>query len=165
MGLPVTSGQHDVVMPPSLTLRNSGGIVGLGLVPQQQPQSQMPLQAYANYAMSLLQVGFSFRFGSPTVCLYVLVSVLVYALCFHVPCWMAYKPMGAQPLEFAPLQPFGAYPWQAYVDPGDGHCPTPGMHLVAAPSTALSRGGLLLLNQWFFSQFIFIVGHTALGDW
>ena len=46
--------------------------------------------------------------------------------------------MGAQLLGFAPLQPFGAYPWQAYVHPGDGHQPTPGMHRVAAPSTALS---------------------------
>ena len=26
--------------------------------------------------------------------------------------------------------------WQAYVQPGDGHQSTPGMHQVAAPSTA-----------------------------
>ena len=52
---------------------------------------------------------------------------------------MPYSPMGVQPLEFALLQPFGAYPWQAYVQPGNGHWPTPGMSRVAAPSTALSR--------------------------
>ena len=39
-----------------------------------------------------------------------------------------------------PLQPFGAYPWQIYVHPGDGHWPSQGMHQVAAPSPALSRG-------------------------
>ena len=34
MGLPTTSGQHDVVLPPLLTCRNSGHVVGLGTVPQ-----------------------------------------------------------------------------------------------------------------------------------
>ena len=57
-------------------------------------------------------------------------------------CWMPYSPLGVQPLDFVPLQPLGAYPWQAYVQPGDGHWPTPGMHRVAAPSTTLSRGSL-----------------------
>ena len=64
MGLPVTSG-HEV-LPPPLTLRNSGGIVGLATVLQLQPQSQIPVQAYANYAMGPLQVGFSFVVESPT---------------------------------------------------------------------------------------------------
>ena len=53
---------------------------------------------------------------------------------------MPYSPMGAQLLGFAPLQPFGVYPWQAYVQPGDGHWSTPGMHRVAAPSATLGRG-------------------------
>ena len=53
---------------------------------------------------------------------------------------MPYSPMGAQPLGFAPLQPFGVYPWQEYVQPGDGHWSTPGMHRVAAPSATLGRG-------------------------
>ena len=47
--------------------------------------------------------------------------------------------MGAQPLEFAAWQPFGVYPWQAYVQPGDGHQSTPGMHRVAAPTATLGR--------------------------
>ena len=47
--------------------------------------------------------------------------------------------MGAQPLGFAPLQPFGVYPWLAYEQPGDGHQSTPGMHSMTAPSTTLSR--------------------------
>ena len=62
---------------------------------------------------------------------------------------MPYSPMGDQPLGFAPLQPFGVDPWQAYVQPGDGHRSTPGMHRVAAPSATLSRGSLLLLIQLF----------------
>ena len=52
---------------------------------------------------------------------------------------MPYSPMGAQPLGFAPLQPFRVYPWQAYVQPGDGHQSTPGLHWVAAPSATLGR--------------------------
>ena len=52
---------------------------------------------------------------------------------------MPYSPMGAQPLGFAPRQPFGVYPWQAYVQPGDGHQSTPGMHRVAAPSASLIK--------------------------
>ena len=53
---------------------------------------------------------------------------------------MPYSPMGAQPLGFVPLQPFGVYPWQAYVQPGNGHQSTPCMHRVAAPSATLGRG-------------------------
>ena len=52
---------------------------------------------------------------------------------------MLYSPMGAQPLGFAPWQPFGVYPLQAYVQPGDGHRSTPGMHRVAAPTATLGR--------------------------
>ena len=53
---------------------------------------------------------------------------------------MPYSPMRVQPLGFAPLQRFGVYPWQAYMQPGDGHPSTPGMHRLAAPSTTLDRG-------------------------
>ena len=52
---------------------------------------------------------------------------------------MPYSPMGDQLVGFTPLQPFGVYPWQAYVQPGDGHWSTPGMHRVAAPSATLGR--------------------------
>ena len=48
--------------------------------------------------------------------------------------------MGAQLLGFAPLQPFGVKPWQAYVQPGDGHQSTPGIHRVAAPSATFGKG-------------------------
>ena len=53
-------------------------------------------------------------------------SVLVSAFFFQVPCWMPHSPLGPQPLGFVPLQPFGAYLCKAYVQPGDGHPPTPG---------------------------------------
>ena len=52
---------------------------------------------------------------------------------------MPYSPMWAQPLGFAPLQPFGVYPWLAYVQPGDGHWSTPGMHRVVACFATLGR--------------------------
>ena len=67
MELPVTSGQHVEVLLQPLTPRNSGGVVGLVTVLQQQPQSQMPLQAYANYAMGPSQVGISFAVEPPTI--------------------------------------------------------------------------------------------------
>ena len=101
----------------------------------------MPLLAYANYAMGSPQVGFFFRVEPATV-LYIicLVSILVSAFCFQVPSWMPYSPMRAQPLRFGPLLPFGVYPWQVYVQHGDGHWCTPGVHRVAAPFATLSRG-------------------------
>ena len=139
-GLPATLGQHEVVLPPPLMLRCPRGVIGLASVPQQQPPSSVPLLAYANYAMGSPQVGF-FRVEPPTI-LYIicLVSIMVSAFYFWVPSWMPYSPMGAQPIGFASLQPFGVYPWQAYVQPGDGHWSMPGMQRVAAPSATLSRG-------------------------
>ena len=67
MGLPATSGQHDVVLSPLLTPRCSRSVVGLATVLQQQPLFQMSLQAYANYAIGPPLVGFSFRVEPPTV--------------------------------------------------------------------------------------------------
>ena len=67
MGLPATPGKHDVVLLPPLTPRHCGGVVGLVTLPQQEPPSQMLLQAYANYAMGPPHVGFSFRVEPPTV--------------------------------------------------------------------------------------------------
>ena len=165
LGLTATLGEHDLVLLPPPTL-SPGGVIGLASVPQQQPPSLVPLQAYANYAMGSPQVGFFFRVEPPTI-LYIisLVSVLVSAVYFQVPCWMPYSPMGPQPFGFAPLQPLGVYPWQAYVQPGDGHWPIPGMHRVAAPSTMLSRENLMVLNQLFPSHPIYMVGQTALGAW
>ena len=86
MGLPTMLGQHGMVL---LTPRCSGGVLGHANVPQQQPPSLMPLQACANYAMSSPQVGFFFRVEPPTILYTIcLLSVLVSAFYFHVPCWM-----------------------------------------------------------------------------
>ena len=59
MGLPATSGQHDVILLPLLMPRHSGGVVDPVTVPQWQAPSQRSLQAYANYAMGPPQVSFS----------------------------------------------------------------------------------------------------------
>ena len=49
MELPVTSGQHNVVLPLLPTPRHSGGVVGLATVLQQQPPSQyLPNMASLN---------------------------------------------------------------------------------------------------------------------
>ena len=107
------------------------------------------------------QVGFFFRVGPPNI-LYIIcwLSVLVSAFYFQVPSWMPYSPMRAQPLWFAPLEPFGVYPWQSYVQPGDCHQSMPDMHRVAAPSTTLSRGEPS--TQLFPTHPIYMVVHTAL---
>ena len=93
LGLPTMLGQHDVVLSPPLTPRCSGGVLGHASVLQQQSPSSMSLQAYANYAISSPQVGFFFRV-EPSTILYIicLVSVLVSAFYFQVPCWMPYSP-------------------------------------------------------------------------
>ena len=51
IGLPTMLGQHDVVLLPPQTPRCSGGVLDLASVPQQQPPSSLPLQAYTNYVM------------------------------------------------------------------------------------------------------------------
>ena len=83
MGFPVTLDQCEVVQPPPLMLRGSGGVIGSASVPQQHPPSVMSFLAYASYAMGSPQVGFFFRVEPPTV-LYIicLVSVLVSAFYF-----------------------------------------------------------------------------------
>ena len=121
IGLPATSSKHDMVLPPLLMPRDTRSVVGLATVLQQQPQSQMPLQDYANYSMVLCRYVFLSELSLPPISLYVLVSVLVYAFCFQVLSWMPYSLMSDQPLAFAPLQPFGPYPWKACLQPGDGY--------------------------------------------
>ena len=75
MGLPATLGQCEVVLPPLLMLRGSGGVIGLASVPQQQPPSLMHLLAYANYAMVSPQVGFFFGVEPLTVFVYYMFGV------------------------------------------------------------------------------------------
>ena len=65
---------------------------------------------------------------------------MVYAFYFHIPLWMSFSPMGAQLFQFVPQQPWRGHTLQAYVHPGDGMKPMPGMHWVAAPSYASSKG-------------------------
>ena len=48
MGLPATSGQCEVVLPPPLMPQCPWGVTGLASMPQQQPLSSMPLLSYAN---------------------------------------------------------------------------------------------------------------------
>ena len=96
---------------------------------QQQPQSHMATQAYANNAMGTLQVSFSFKVEPPTDSLcHMLVSVMVFDFCFQVSMWL-------QLLGFITPQPFGVYPWHAYVPHGDGLWSMPGMPLMAALSS------------------------------
>ena len=141
MGLQATSGQHDVVLPPLLTPRHPGGVIGPATVPQQQPPSQMPLQTFTNYAMGPPQVGFSFRVEPPSILYFYMFHVfwcMLSAFRCHAGCFI--HQWGLNHLGFALLLPFVTYPWQTYVQPDDGHLPTPGMHRVSAPSMALSRG-------------------------
>ena len=52
--------------------RDTGGVVGLAPVLQQQPLSWMPPEAYVNYAMGPPDISFSFRVEPLTsLCIYV----------------------------------------------------------------------------------------------
>ena len=82
-GFPVSLDQHDMVPPPPLMPRGSGGVLGSVSVPQQHPSSSVPPLAYANYVMGSPQVGFFFRVEPRIIlsCIY-LVSILVSAFYF-----------------------------------------------------------------------------------
>ena len=86
MELPATLGQYDVVLPPPLTPRCPGGVISLAFVPQQQPPSSMPLQAYANYAMGSPQVGFFFRVEPPNIYYWWFLSLIFRFLLFTMFC-------------------------------------------------------------------------------
>ena len=60
------------------------GSFGCNTIPQQeQPQSQMPSQAYANYAMSPAETSsFSIRVEPPTNSLCCMLSVIMFPFCF-----------------------------------------------------------------------------------
>ena len=92
-----------------------------------------------------------------------LMSVMVFALCFQVPMWLPCSQIGAQPLWFLAPQLFGIYPWQAYVPPWDDLWLMPGVGQGATPSTALSMRSFMLLIQLSPSHSIHIVGHKTLG--
>ena len=86
----------------------------------------MTYEAYANYAMGPPQVSFSFRVEPPTDSLcWCLLQCFFSA--FRFPCGCHVHQCRVQPLGFALLQPYGVYLLQAYVLPGDGLWPTPGV--------------------------------------
>ena len=88
--------------------------VGLATVPQQLPQSQMPFQAYANYAMGPPQLSFSF-IVEPSIDLSMYIGVC-YDVCFLISGFTvdAIFIYGASTTGLASQQPFEAYQWQAY---------------------------------------------------
>ena len=156
----ITLGQHEVALLPQLILKDTTrGLSGLTTMSlQQQPQSRMPFQAYAHYAMGPPQSSFSFRCESSNNFLcHVLVSHAVWIL-------LSASHVGAQPLGFATPQLVGVYPWQTYVSPCNGLWYMPGVHQLAAPPTAFSRGSFMLLIQQFTTHSS-SMRHTALGAW
>ena len=60
-GPPAALVQQKVIAQPLLMAHDTRGVVGLTTVAQQLPQSEMPFQAYANYAMGPPLVRFSIR--------------------------------------------------------------------------------------------------------
>ena len=88
----------------------------------------MPPQACANYAMGPLQVRFSFKVEPPSDLL-IFVGVCC-CVCFLLSGAMldAILTNGSSTVGFCTTAAVGAYPGQAYMHPGDGHWPTPGMH-------------------------------------
>ena len=166
MGFPATSGQHDVILPPLLTARDSGGVVGLATEPQQQPHSQMPVKAYANYARGPPQVGFSFRVQPPRIFSYKLMLVIMYAFCFQVPCWMPYSPMGGSNIwglhHYNPLGLTHSRHMYNLVMVISQHQDCTEWLL---PPLLCVRVNLLLLNELSSNHSNYMMVHTALGAW
>ena len=125
----------------------------------------MHSEAYDNYDMGPLHVGFSFRFEPYTSFLcHVLVSVMVLTFCFQVPMMLPFSLVGAQPFGFVTLWPFRVYSWQAYMPHDDSLWPMLGVHWVAAPSNALSRAELFAAHSADPSHSINMVGHSFGGS-
>ena len=80
VGLPSALGQQDVVLPSPLIQRDTRGVFDLATLPQQLHQSNMPLQAYASYAMGPPQVSFFSQLSFSLICLYMLTAH--YGVCF-----------------------------------------------------------------------------------
>ena len=161
MGLPVTSGQHNVVLPQPLTLRNNGGVIGLASVPQPQAQSQKPVQSYANYAMGPLQVGFSFRVEPPTIsfiCVGFLLWCMFSTFRCHAGCFTNLWGLNhCSPMKST----HGRHMCNLVIAIGR-HQECTAWLLTPLPC---GRGSHLLLNQLSSSHSNYMVGHTGLGAW
>ena len=137
-------GQHHAVLLSPLILRNTIiYVVGFAIVPKQQPQSHIPSQAYANYAMGPFSGNFLFQDLSIPTNLLILMSVMVIVFRFQVPMCLPCSSIRVQPLRVTPLQSFRVYPWLAYVPPCTDLWCIIEVHQVPAPCTALIRGEVL----------------------
>ena len=161
-----SSGQHDMVVLPSWLIPREAmrGSDGLTTMPQQQPQSQMSSDAYANYTMGLQQVIFSSRIQPliDSIC-HMLLSIMGFTFTFQFPMWVPHSPIGAQPLGFATLQPFsdtlGRYMCLSVMV----HSPCQEYIVVAASPNALNKGSFMLLIQLCPSHSIHMMGIWGLG--
>ena len=92
---------------------NEGFFWSHPIVQQQKPQSQMPSQAYANYAIDPSRVFFFLSWAFNWFLVSYIGACNVFSFCFQVAMWLPCSPMGAVPLGLATMEPFGIYPWQA----------------------------------------------------
>ena len=83
---------------------------------------------------------FTFSVMSLPLIFWKFMFVKLFAFCLQVQMGIPILPHGAQSLGFLLLQSFSVYTWQEYVSLGAVPWPMPGLHWVAASSTAFSRG-------------------------
>ena len=159
VGLPTTLGQCDVVLLPPLTLRGSGGVFWPCLCATAATSIFNVSSGLCQLCQGVSTGRFLFKidymFGVCSGICFLLSGAMLDAI----------STLGSSTFGFAPLQPLGVYLWQAYVPPGDGHQPTPVMHIVAAPFTTLSMGSLIAPPSAVPQHPVYMVGHTALGAW
>ena len=135
--------QNDVVLPPPLTLMDAvSGVAGFSVLLQQQshPQMAVATQAYANYAMSPLQV------SSPSelsLLLIFYVDVLVFVFYFLALIRPTFPPVGAQLWCLHHYKPF----LDRYVPHDNGSWPIPGLHWVDTAPLLWVGECLILLKQ------------------
>ena len=131
-------GQHDVLPSPPIIPRDMiMGVVGLTTA---ATVISVPDAFTGLFQLCLVLWSYVFFFRGEAFIDFLMLSLTVSVLCFHIPIWMSYSSMGTLLLGFAQPKTFRAYPWQAYVPPGNGLWPMSGVPWRAAPSTALSRG-------------------------
>ena len=121
LGIPVVLGQHDVVLLPwSKEWDGMKGVFFALLLCSRSSFSPRHLHRFMPIMSWILKRVLLFGVQASANS-FMLISVMVFVFCFQVPMWLPCLPKG-----IAPLQPFGVYPWQAYVSPGAGPWPHQG---------------------------------------
>ena len=158
--------QHDVVLPPLLILKDTlrCSISLTFVLQQQQPQSQMPSQAYANYVVGPSWVSFLFQSQPPTDSLWL---GACYNVCFlpsdsNVTAVLTYGALTARVCNATILWSISMVSIYASLWWSLAHTRSV---LSGCSFHYFKWGELMPLIQLSPSHSFYMAGHTALGVW